>query len=74
MAYPRRRLPCDAKAGFSARFLSQHEDFLKLSGSDTVENVVRRSIGEDTTDPAFWAKAIKSLEEPLKRYKDLLAK
>jgi oligoendopeptidase F len=55
-------------------FLPRYEEFLKLSGSDTVENVVQRSIGGDTTDPAFWTKAIKSLEEPLKRYKKLLAK
>ncbi len=55
-----------------ASFLPQYEEFLLLTGSDTVENVVRRSIGEDISQPAFWAQAIQSLEEPLAQYKELL--
>ena len=31
------------------------------------------TIGEDTTDPEFWAKAIRALKEPLAQYKELLA-
>ncbi len=57
-----------------ASFLPKYEEFLMLTGSDTVENVVSRSIGEDTTKPEFWAKSIKSLEAPLAKYKELLKK
>jgi oligoendopeptidase F len=55
-------------------FLPEYEDFLRLTGSDTVENVARRTIDADTTDPAFWSKAITSLKEPLAQYKELLKK
>ncbi len=57
-----------------ASFLPKYEEFLMLTGSDTVENVVSRTIGEDITKPEFWAKSIKSIEEPLARYKALLGK
>jgi oligoendopeptidase F len=56
-----------------AAFLPKYEEFLRLSGSDTVENVVRRSIGGDTTKPEFWTASIRSLEAPIARYRDLLA-
>jgi oligoendopeptidase F len=56
-----------------ASFLPKYEEFLRLTGSDTVEGVVQRSIGEDITQPDFWARAIKSLEEPLAQYQELLA-
>lgn len=55
-----------------ASFLPKYVKFLQLTGSDTVENVARRSIGVDVSDPAFWAEAIKSLEPSLKTYKRLL--
>jgi len=55
-------------------FLPRYEEFLRLTGSDTVENVTKRSIGADITDPAFWAESIHGLEEPLKLYKKLLKK
>ena len=48
-------------------FLSRYEEFLRLAGSDTAENVVKRTIGDDIEKPDFWAAAIKSLEEPLAR-------
>jgi oligoendopeptidase F len=54
-------------------FLPKYEEFLRLTGSDTVEGVAKRSIGADLTDPAFWAESIKSLEAPLAQYKELLA-
>ena len=57
-----------------AAFLPKYEEFLMLTGSDTVENVVSRTIGEDITKPEFWAKSIKSLEAPLAKYKELLGK
>jgi oligoendopeptidase F len=45
-------------------FLRRYEDFLRATGSDTVENVVRATLGEDTTDAAFWARSIATLERP----------
>ena len=53
-------------------FLPKYEAFLRLTGSDTAENVARRSLGADIGDPAFWETAIKGLAEPLARYKKLL--
>jgi len=53
-------------------FLPKYEGFLRLAGSDTAENVVRRTVGEDLEKPAFWADAIKSLEQPLKRLQEIL--
>jgi oligoendopeptidase F len=55
-------------------FLPRYEDFLRLTGSDTVENVAKRSIGVDVSDPEFWVESIRSLEEPLAMYKGLLEK
>ncbi|MFC1679768.1 M3 family metallopeptidase [Elusimicrobiota bacterium] len=57
-----------------APFLPKYRDFLRLTGSDTVEGVARRSIGADVGDPAFWDESIRSLERPLKLYKKLLEK
>jgi oligoendopeptidase F len=55
-------------------FLPKYEEFLRLAGSDTVENVVRKTLDRDLGDPQFWSKAITSLEEPLKRLETLLPK
>jgi oligoendopeptidase F len=55
-----------------ADFLPRYETFLRLAGSDTAENVVRRTLGRDLEDPQFWSEAIHSLEEPVKRLEELL--
>jgi oligoendopeptidase F len=55
-------------------FLPKYEELLRLAGSDTAENVVRRTVGRDLEEPQFWNEAIESLEEPLKRLEDLLPK
>ena len=55
-------------------FLPKYEAFLRLTGSDTVENVAMRSLGVDITKPDFWAESIKSIEGPLVLYRELLAK
>lgn len=52
-------------------FLPQYEEFLRLAASDTAENVVKRTIGEDIEKPDFWVAAIKSLEEPLNQLQTL---
>jgi oligoendopeptidase F len=55
-------------------FLRRYEEFLRLTGSDTAENVVRRALGRDLTQPDFWSEAIRSLEEPLNLFQALLPK
>ena len=55
-------------------FLSKYEEFLRLSGSDTAENVAKRSIGHDLESPEFWIESIHTLEEPLNKLKKLLGK
>lgn len=55
-----------------SEFLGQYEDFLRLTGSDSVENVVQRTIGEDTTLASFWASSIESMSGPLAKFKLLL--
>lgn len=55
-------------------FLRNYEEFLRLTGSDTAENVVRRTLGRDLEQPEFWTEAIKSLEGPLDRLETLLPK
>jgi oligoendopeptidase F len=57
-----------------AAFLSKYEEFLRLAGSDTAENVVQRTVGRNLEKPEFWSEAIQSLEEPLQRLDALLPK
>lgn len=57
-----------------ADFLAKYESFLRLTGSDTAENVALRGIGADLESPGFWAGAIQSLEEPLSQLEVLLPK
>lgn len=58
--------------GQGGSFLPRYEEFLRLAGSDTAENVIQRTIGEDIQRTDFWAGAIRSLEEPLLLLQDLL--
>jgi oligoendopeptidase F len=53
-------------------FLPKYEEFLRLSGSDTAENVAKSSIGQDLESPEFWIKSIHSLNEPLEQLKKLI--
>jgi oligoendopeptidase F len=55
-------------------FLPKYEEFLRLAGSDTAENVVKRTIGADIEKSNFWIEAIKSLEEPLNQLNALAPK
>ncbi|MGH7871114.1 MAG: M3 family metallopeptidase, partial [Candidatus Binatia bacterium] len=54
-----------------ASFLPKYEEFLRLAGSDTAENVVQRTVGQDIEKTDFWTAAITSLEEPLDRLRAL---
>ncbi len=53
-------------------FLPKYEEFLRLSGSDTAENVAKRSIGHDLESPEFWIESIHTLNEPIEKLKALL--
>jgi oligoendopeptidase F len=55
-----------------SKFLPSYEEFLRLAGSDTAENVARRTIGKDLESSEFWTEAIQSLEEPLHQFEKLL--
>lgn len=55
-------------------FLPKYEAFLKLTGSDSVENVAQRSLGVDIAKPAFWAESVRSLAQPLEQYRTLLGR
>jgi oligoendopeptidase F len=57
-----------------ASFLPKYEELLRLSGSDTAEDVVQRTVGLDLEKPEFWSEAIQSLKEPLLRLEALLPK
>jgi oligoendopeptidase F len=56
------------------KFLPRYEEFLRLAGSTSAENVARRTIGRDLESSEFWTEAIRSLEEPLNRLEELLPK
>lgn len=57
-----------------ADFLPKYEEFLRLAGSDSAENVVRKTVGRDLETTEFWSEAICSLEDPLGRLETLLPK
>ena len=42
-----------------AEFSAKYEEFLRLAGSDTAENVVKRTVGQDIESADFWTEAIK---------------
>ena len=55
-----------------AEFLPRYEEFLRLTGSDTPENIARHTIGRDLQSPEFWSEAIMSLEDSLIHLEQLL--
>ena len=55
-----------------ADFLPRYEDFLRLTGSDTCENVAKQSIGQDLEKPDFWVQAIRGLSDPLAQLEEIL--
>lgn len=57
-----------------AAFLPRYEEFLRLTGSGTAEEVARQTLGCDLEKPAFWEEALQSLEQPLQRLEALLPK
>ncbi len=55
-----------------AEFLPKYEEFLRLTGSDTPENIARHTINRDLESREFWIEAIKNLEEPFSQLETLL--
>ena len=55
-----------------ARFLPRYEELLQFAGSDSAENVVKRTTGADLEKSDFWVAAIRTLEEPLDRLQAIL--
>ena len=54
-------------------FLPRYERYLKLTGSESAENVVRRTLGLELTEPAFWSDAIRGLDGVLDQLKASVA-
>ncbi len=54
-----------------AAFLPRYEAFLSMTGSSTCEEVVKQTLGEDLTNPEFWATALKAMEPSLLAYEAL---
>ena len=54
-------------------FLARYEEFLRLTGSATCEEVVRRSLGRDLRDRDFWRDAIHALDEPVREFEAVVA-
>jgi oligoendopeptidase F len=52
-------------------FLPKYEEFLRMTGSATVEEVAMATLGADMTKPEFWTESIRSLSEPLELYRKL---
>ena len=57
-----------------AAFLPRYEELLRLAGSDSAENVVKRTVNRDLESGEFWTEAIQSLAEPLTRLEGVLPK
>lgn len=53
--------------------LNAFERYLMNSGKMSCEEVVQDTIGEDITDPNFWANLIDGLDQTFQLYKDMLA-
>ena len=54
-----------------AAFLPRYEEFLRLSGSDTAENVALRALGRDLRRPEFWALGTELVRADLTRFEEL---
>lgn len=54
-----------------ASFLPRYEAFLAMTGGATCEEVVKQTLGEDLTQPDFWATALKATEPTLKAYEQV---
>lgn len=53
-------------------FLPKYEEFLRQSGSGSVEDVASKVLNINVRDPNFWSETIQALKEPLDIYRNLL--
>lgn len=53
-------------------FLPKYENFLRMTGSDTVENIAKKTLDVDISDTPFWTVAIDGLNDQLNLYRKLL--
>lgn len=53
-------------------FFRKYEELLRLTGSDTAENVARRALGVDLETQDFWLDSIALVEEDLRRFEELV--
>jgi oligoendopeptidase F len=53
-------------------FLPQYEEFLKKTGSDTVENIARQTLGVNITQADFWAGTLLGLAPSIDTYSEML--
>jgi oligoendopeptidase F len=54
-------------------FLPQYEEFLRQSGSGSVEDVSSKILGINIRNPEFWSDTIQALKKPLDVYRELLS-
>lgn len=54
-------------------FLPKYEEFLRQSGSGSVEDITSKVFNINVRDPNFWSDTIQSLKEPLDTYRNLLS-
>ncbi|MEZ5274854.1 MAG: M3 family oligoendopeptidase [Opitutaceae bacterium] len=52
-------------------FLPHYEAFLRQTTVQDADALIRNALGEDPADPAFWAAAIDSLQEPFESLRSL---
>jgi oligoendopeptidase F len=53
-------------------FLTQYEQFLRQSGSHTVESLTRQALDVDITRSEFWGDILDGLKAPIARYGEML--
>ncbi len=55
-----------------AEFLPRYEELLRLTGSDTAENVAKRALDVDLESPEFWRNSIKLVEQDLAQWESIV--
>ncbi len=57
-----------------ADFLGRYEELLRLTGSDTAEEVARRALDVDLEDDASWLASLDAIEADARRCRDAVAR
>ncbi|AGW12224.1 M3 family oligoendopeptidase [Megalodesulfovibrio gigas] len=64
---------CERGRAKGAAFYAEYEAFLRDTGSGKAAAVVRRTLGDDIGQPAFWAEAMTAIARDLEEMRRLLA-